>query len=78
MFMTTFTSLRAVFALLFLLVASVSASAQTPARPAIGTFFQNAAFSGAQLSPNGRLVAFRVATKGSRATLGVLDLATMR
>jgi dipeptidyl aminopeptidase/acylaminoacyl peptidase len=77
MFMPPFTSLRAGCSLLFLL-ASISAAAQTPARPAIGTFFQNAAFSGAEMSPNGRLVAFRVATKGSRATLGVLDLATMQ
>jgi dipeptidyl aminopeptidase/acylaminoacyl peptidase len=70
-------SLRPYIALSICLFSSLGASAQTPALPAIGTFFQDAAFSGAEMSPNGRFVAFRVATKGSRATLGVLDLDTM-
>ncbi len=71
-------SVRAFVALSLLFFSCLGASAQTPARPAIATFFQDAAFSGAVLSPNGRFVAFRVATKGSRATLGVLDLDTMQ
>jgi len=47
--------------------------------PAIETFFKNAAFSGAILSPNGRFVALRVASndKESRASLAVIDLETM-
>ncbi|WP_426106266.1 alpha/beta fold hydrolase [Massilia sp. TSP1-1-2] len=61
-----------------LLFVSHLCSAQTPVRPPIGSFFKSAAFSGAEMSPNGRFVAFRVATKGSRATLGVLDLDTMQ
>lgn len=68
--------LHAALATLFLMC--LVCSAQTPARPAIATFFQGAAFSGAEISPNGRFVAFRVASKGSRATLGVLDLDTMQ
>ena len=70
--------LRASFVLGFLLSVCTSARAQAPVRPAVGTFFQQAAFSGAEMSPNGHFVAFRVATKGSRATLGVLDLDTMQ
>jgi len=80
--MTTFKSIRfhAALATLAIVFASFSivCSAQTRARPAIETFFQSAAFSGAEMSPDGRFVAFRVATKGKRATLGVLDLETMQ
>jgi dipeptidyl aminopeptidase/acylaminoacyl peptidase len=78
--MYTTISLRACLAIGFLLSVCTSASAQTPARarPAVGIFFQQAAFSGAEISPNGRFVAFRVAPKGSRARLGVLDLETMQ
>lgn len=62
------------------LAAALTATAAHGAqqRPPIRAFFQNATFSGAELSPNGRFVAFRVATKDSRATLGVLELETMR
>ncbi len=76
--MTILASLRAFLALGFLSYVHITATAQAPARVSIGTFFQQAVFSGAEISPNGHFVAFRVATKGGRATLGVLDLATMR
>ncbi len=41
-------------------------------------FFQQAAFSGAVLSPSGNAVAFRVGAKGSRDRLAVLDLETKK
>lgn len=46
--------------------------------PPIVSFFQNATFSGAKLSPNAKFVALRVATKESRAELVVLDLETFK
>lgn len=60
--------------------ASLAASAAPPelALPAIQSFFQNATFSAATLSPNARFVAIRVANKDSRARLAVLDLASMQ
>ena len=75
--MTTI-SLRACLALAIGLSVSIPALAQAPQRPSVSTFFQQAVFSGAEMSPNGRFVAFRVAPKGSRARLGVLDLETMQ
>lgn len=45
---------------------------------AIESFFQRPAFSGASLAPNGQLLAFRLAAKGGRAELAVLDLRTMK
>jgi dipeptidyl aminopeptidase/acylaminoacyl peptidase len=70
--------IRQCLAFSLFMVCGMAWSAPAGGRPAIGTFFQDAAFSGAAISPNGRLVAFRVAAKGSRATLGVLDLDTMQ
>ena len=59
----------------FSAVAQTAASAGTPAAE---LFFQEPAISGAQLSPDGRYVAMRVAAKGHRARLAVLDLQTMQ
>lgn len=75
--MISFKCIRLYAALATLSLISLGCLAQA-APPAIATFFQNDAFSGAKMSPNGRFVAFRVAAKGSRATLGVLDLDTMQ
>lgn len=44
----------------------------------IASFFQNATFSGAKLSPNAKFAALRIATKESRAELVVLDLLTFK
>jgi dipeptidyl aminopeptidase/acylaminoacyl peptidase len=56
----------------------VGAAEAAPKPPDIGSFFQNSSFSGAHLSPNGRHLAIRIASKTSRATLAVLDLSTMK
>jgi dipeptidyl aminopeptidase/acylaminoacyl peptidase len=52
--------------------------AQTAAPPAAELFFQRPAMSGAQLSPDGRKVALRAATKDRRPWLLVLNLETMQ
>ena len=44
----------------------------------IDTFFHLSSLSGAELSPNGRYAALRIANKESRAVLAVLDLDTMK
>jgi dipeptidyl aminopeptidase/acylaminoacyl peptidase len=44
--------------------------------PPAADFFQHAAFSGAQLSPSGKLLAFRVGAPGARDRLAVLNLDT--
>lgn len=49
-----------------------------PARPAIGLFFEQAVLSAAQLSPDGRLLALRIGSRGGRARLAVLDLQDMK
>lgn len=59
------------------LLAAAPAAAQ-PAPPPAALFFQEPAFSGAQLSPDGRHVAMRVAAKGQPARLAVLSLQTMK
>ncbi len=66
-----------VAASLALLLWPASAPAQ-PALPAAELFFQEPATSGAQLSPDGRYVAMKVAAKGHHARLAVLDLQTMK
>ena len=76
--MIPFKAIRLYTALAMLCLLSFASLAHAAERPSIATFFQNAAFSGAEMSPNGRFVAFRVASKGSRATLGVLDLDSMQ
>lgn len=58
------------------LCATSLASAAQVSLPSIESFFQNATFSGAKLSPNAKFVAIRIATKESRAQLAVLDLST--
>ena len=58
-------------------VFAAAASAQ-PKLPAAEHFFQEPATSGAQLSPDGRYVAMKVAAKGQHARLAVLDLQTMK
>lgn len=61
------------------LLAAAPARAQAqPQPPAAELFFQEPAISGAQLSPDGRYLGMRVAAKGHRARLAVLDLQTMR
>jgi len=46
--------------------------------PPIEAFFEDPVLSGAKLSPDGRALAMRVAAKGVRPRLAVLDLATMK
>ena len=61
------------------LLAAAPARAQPQAQPpAAELFFQEPAISGARLSPDGRYVGMRVAAKGHRARLAVLDLQTMQ
>jgi dipeptidyl aminopeptidase/acylaminoacyl peptidase len=53
--------------------------AAAPARaplPPIASFFENAAFSGAVLSPNARYLAARIGLAGRRDAVAVIDLAT--
>jgi hypothetical protein len=70
----------AVLALLLasLIAAGPARAAETAAAalPAIESFFENAAFSGAILSPNGKYLAARVGRKGKRDGLAVVDLTT--
>jgi dipeptidyl aminopeptidase/acylaminoacyl peptidase len=47
-----------------------------PARPPIADFFENPAFSGAKLSPNGNYLAVRMGGKGQRDRLAVVTLET--
>ncbi|PFH10535.1 dipeptidyl aminopeptidase/acylaminoacyl peptidase [Collimonas sp. PA-H2] len=42
--------------------------------PSVQSFFENSAFSSAQLSPNGRYVAMLVPAKGGYVRLGVMDV----
>jgi dipeptidyl aminopeptidase/acylaminoacyl peptidase len=51
------------------------APATAPAAPVpVEAFFQNAAFSGGTLSPNGRYLAIKVAPRGARTQLVVMDV----
>ncbi len=59
-------------------LASGAADAPAGAPVPIENFFQSAQFSDALMSPDGRFVAMRVASKGSRATLATLELASMK
>ncbi|MES2152134.1 MAG: prolyl oligopeptidase family serine peptidase [Pseudomonadota bacterium] len=65
------------FALFFLLFqcGQPCCAAEAPLRPAIETFFENPAFSGALLAPNGKLLAVRIGAPGRRDGLAVVDLA---
>ena len=49
-----------------------------PARPAIELFFDQPVLSASQLSPDGRLLALRIGSKGGRVRLAVLDLQVMK
>ena len=53
--------------------ALAAAPAAAQPRPAIESFFQNAAFSGARLSPDGRFIAMGVSAPGGRTRLVVMD-----
>jgi dipeptidyl aminopeptidase/acylaminoacyl peptidase len=68
---------RYVAALLCLAAGCVPAATEATPAPATA-FFHNAQFSSAKLSPDGRRVAFLVASQGGHARLGVLDLQTMK
>jgi dienelactone hydrolase len=59
---------------LFLLLAGAGALAQAPSQIPVDAFFQNPSFSGGILSPNGRHLAIKVAPKGGRAQLVVIDV----
>ena len=59
-------------------VVFAGAAPAQPKSPAAELFFQEPATSGAQLSPDGRYVAMKVAAKGHHARLAVLDLQTMK
>ncbi|HWJ94849.1 MAG TPA: S9 family peptidase, partial [Telluria sp.] len=63
-------------ALALLLAAPLAASADSKPLPAIESFFENAAFGGAQLSPSGRHLAALVGGNGHRDFLVVIDLQT--
>ena len=49
-----------------------------PARPAIELFFDQPVLSASRLSPDGRLLALRIGSKGGRVRLAVLDLQVMK
>jgi len=72
--------MRRLTALVLCVLACGSAlPADMPAQPPRAEqFFRNPVFGDAVLSPNGRLLAFRSASKGGRDRLGVLDLQTMK
>jgi hypothetical protein len=59
-------------------VVFAGAALAQPKLPAAELFFHEPATSGAQLSPDGRYVAMKVAAKGHHARLAVLDLQTMK
>jgi dipeptidyl aminopeptidase/acylaminoacyl peptidase len=67
---------------LALALAAAPAFSATPATPApetapppVEAFFENPAFSGAVLSPSGKYLAAKIASKGGRSMLAVVDLA---
>ncbi len=73
----TFQSIRQICrACAFFVLASGSpfAWSQAPARTPVESFFQNPAFGGGVLSPNGRHAAFTIAPKDGRTQLMVLDV----
>jgi hypothetical protein len=58
--------------------ATALAAGASESPPAAEAFFRSPVLSAAALSPDGRLVAFRIGAKGVRDRLGVLDLQTMK
>lgn len=70
---------RAVVGLVLTLAGTAGQAAEAvPVQPPIEAFFQAPSFSAASLSPDGRLLAFRIGAKGGRERLAVLDLASMK
>src|SRR5471032_767060 len=53
------------------------ASAAAATLPPVESFFENAAFNGAQLSPNGRYLAVLIGIKDKRDGLAVVDLSDL-
>ncbi|WP_374580042.1 alpha/beta hydrolase family protein [Pseudoduganella sp.] len=49
-----------------------------PGAPPVEAFFENPAFTGALLSPSGKYLAAKIAKKGGRSMLAVLDLSTRK
>ncbi len=71
--------MRALIVLVLTIACSGVLGADAPAqRPRAEQFFRKPALSGAALSPNGRLLALRIASKDGKARLAVLDLQTMQ
>lgn len=57
---------------------ALAAQVAQAAPPPVEAFFRDPVFSGAELSPDGRHVAMRVSSKGTRLQLAVLDLETLK
>ncbi|HWJ94365.1 MAG TPA: S9 family peptidase, partial [Telluria sp.] len=74
--MTAIRKLGRALALAFLFAAPLAARAADKPRPPIESFFENAAFGGARLSPSGRYLAALVGGNGHRDWLVVVDLQT--
>ncbi|WP_342117956.1 S9 family peptidase [Pseudoduganella sp. OTU4001] len=65
-------------ALAFSLGLSTAPAAYAADLPPIEAFFENPAFTGARLSPSGRYLAAKIAKKGGRSMLAVVDLTTRK
>lgn len=61
----------------FVFLGASTVLAQAPAKPSVEAFFENAAFGQALLSPTGRYVAIKVAPRGGRFQLIVLNSETL-
>ena len=72
-----FVTLHRMIRLLLAATLFLTMSAWSGTLPDAELFFKNANFSGAKLSPNAKFVAVRIPNKEHRASLVVLDLATM-
>jgi dipeptidyl aminopeptidase/acylaminoacyl peptidase len=59
-------------------LAAMPATVTASAPPSVEAFFENPAFSGAVISPNGRHIAARIGAKGKRNILVVVDLETQK
>ena len=59
-------------------LATLPAAAQTAAAIPAAAFFENASFSNPLLSPDGKLVAIKVAAKNGRVRLAVTDAASRK
>jgi hypothetical protein len=65
-------------ALLAIVFVCLSLGALAAPLPGVEQFFRAPDMSGAELSPNGRLLALRIGGPGKRPVLAVLDLASMK